>query len=61
MKISKRDVRETAINTIAIGLTSSGAIALQAGNYVPGIVQIAVGALLEYWKYHLRHLGNKIK
>jgi len=59
--ITKREARETAINTIAIGLTASGAFELQNHNWVAGAILIITGALLEYWKYSLRYLGNKIR
>lgn len=56
-----RAKRETAINTIAISLTAAGAVNLQNGKIYLGIILIGVGALLEYFKYSLRYLGNKIK
>ncbi len=61
MKTPRREIRETAINTIAIGLTGSGAMFMQQGNIYKGLILILTGAALEYWKYSLRYLGNKIK
>ena len=61
IKINTRAIRDTSINTVAIGLTGSGAVALTSGKYLHGAILIFAGALLEYLKYHWRFLGNKIK
>ena len=58
--INTKAIKDTSINTIAIGLTSSGAMAMAAGKYTHGTILIATGAGLEYMKYHWRSLENKI-
>ena len=59
--IDKNTIKDTTINTIAIGLTGSGAVALTSGKYIHGSILILAGAALEYLKYHWRHLSNSIK
>lgn len=55
-----KNIRETSINTIAVGLVGAGAMLLQNKKFLHGAVLILTGAALEYWKYHLRFLENKI-
>ena len=59
--LDRKAIRDTSINTIAIGLTGSGAVALTSGKYIHGVILIAAGAGLEYLKYSWRLISKKIE
>ena len=59
--INRKAIRDTPINTIAIGLTGAGAAALTSGKYIHGAILILAGAGLEYLKYHWRLISNSIE
>ena len=59
--INRKAIRDTSINTIAIGLTGAGAVALTSGKYIHGAILILAGAGLEYLKYHWRFISNSIE
>lgn len=58
VEIDKKTIRDTALNTIALSLISSGAIMIQSSN-IYGFVLIGAGALVELIKYGMRYLSNK--